>query len=175
MIDNSTFVYWFCSGGAIFFGFLAAYSRNTRRGAICLWACSLFVGGLFLSIGAELLGVIQWIVGTLISLVFIFYSALFGVWEKKKNMIQFTIVSALGVGFVFSIWVGLSQISYIFDFSGTKKGLIDLGKILVQNHLLPLELLALTLFIAIVGSGVVSRPDRASGPKSIRGEEQEVE
>ena len=43
--------------------------------------------------------------------------------------------------------------------SDSIKGVADLGKSLVQDHLLSLEILALTLFVVVIGSGVVARPE----------------
>jgi NADH:ubiquinone oxidoreductase subunit 6 (subunit J) len=37
--------------------------------------------------------------------------------------------------------------------------LASLGKVMVENHIISLEVLALTLFLILVGGGVVARPE----------------
>jgi NADH:ubiquinone oxidoreductase subunit 6 (subunit J) len=37
--------------------------------------------------------------------------------------------------------------------------LASLGKVIVENHIVSLEVLGLTLFLVLVGGGVVARPE----------------
>ena len=64
----------------------------------------------------------------------------------------------LGAGFATVIWIGakgLSEISFVLSQEGAD--LASIGRVLTQDHLLSLEVLALTLFLVLVGGGVVAR------------------
>ncbi|MGZ3698551.1 MAG: hypothetical protein ACXWP5_10475, partial [Bdellovibrionota bacterium] len=56
---------------------------NIRRAALALWVASLGVGGIYLTMGAELLAVIQWVVSTLVAISFVFFSVMFGEYHQK--------------------------------------------------------------------------------------------
>ena len=60
-------VFWICSALAVTAAAFAAFVRDLRRAVLALWIASLAVGGVYLSLNAELLAVVQWIASTLVA------------------------------------------------------------------------------------------------------------
>jgi NADH:ubiquinone oxidoreductase subunit 6 (subunit J) len=149
--------------------FVAAFVSDMRRAALALWVASLATGGLYLTLGAELLAVIQWIVGTLIALSLVFFSAMFGDYGARAE--KWSLRSAarvfmpviIGAGFAVVIGVGSFGFGRIGPMPvGGLPGndLAAIGKELIGNHLISLEVLALTLFLVLIGGGIIARPER---------------
>jgi len=122
---------------------------------------------MYLTIGAEFLAIIQWIVSTLVAISFIFFAVMFGEFnppqekiEKKSSLLMPILSILLGIGFTSVIWLGareLPEISLVLSKEGGD--LQSVGKMLTQDNLLSLEVLALTLFLVLVGGGVVARSE----------------
>ncbi len=157
-----------CGVAAVASAGAATFIGNIRRAIISLWICGLMVGGLFLSLGAEVLAIVQWIVATLGALAFMFYAVMFGEkeHEDKRPVKQRVLVSILpiliGVGFTLLVWSGTqSQISNSAEMiiSEPPQNASVLGISISENHFLSLEVLAIMLFLAIVGTGVMARSD----------------
>ena len=150
----------------------ATFLRNMRRAILSLWIVGLGIGALYLTLGAEFLAIIQWIVSTLITISFIFFSVMFGeynfvVIEKPYRSIWmvglFTLL--IGGGFTFMIYLGSGPASIHFhsivaQVSLEKLDLQSIGRALTQKNFLALEVLALILFLVLVGGGVVARIER---------------
>ncbi|MGK5083592.1 NADH-quinone oxidoreductase subunit J [Bdellovibrionota bacterium FG-1] len=155
-------------------GAFAAFVGDIRRAILSLWIAGLGVGALYLTLGAELLAVIQWIVSTLVVISFVFFSVMFGEygssdWEKTGGSRIFKTVMAVLLGFAFStvIWFGAGQIpenGIGLAVDGTD--VAALGKTMTSQHLLSLEVLALTLFLVLIGGGVIARPEQSSKKES---------
>lgn len=156
-------------GGAL----TATVVQGMRRATLALWITGLAMGCLFLTVGAETLAILQWIISTLVAIALFFFAVMFGEYESKKDeQVPFyktlnrkTVVSAIiatviGLAFAAIIYLGASD----FPASPTPapaagNDLASLGKVIVENHILSLEVLALTLFLILVGGGVVARPE----------------
>ena len=143
---------------------LATFLNQTRQAILSLWVAGLSLGALYLTIGAEFLAIIQWIVSTLVTLSFIFFAVMFGEFSStptpvKQKMSLMTFLSLI-LGLVFTLVIGLGTRSFTDQTARSTQSLTDLsqlGKILTQEHLLSLEVLGLILFLVLVGGGVVSR------------------
>lgn len=164
-------VFLFCSFLTIFAAILATFLSDIRKAVLALWITGLGAGGLFLSVGAELLAVVQWIVSTLVAISFIFYAVMFGEYgmpdlrPKPKRYTSLGVSVLLGAAFAWVIWLGAHQlpgatlIEPILPENTTAQSMLALGKSIAEEHLLSLEILGLTLFLVIVGSGVIARPE----------------
>lgn len=150
--------------------FLATFLYDVRGSILALWVTGLGVGGLFLSMGAEVLAIILWIVSTLVAISFMFYAVTFGEYGIRdsrpwKNRLIAAILPVLCGGlFVTLIWLGSKDlVGDHFARAVTLKEPIEnlqiLGEKISKDHLLALEILGLCLFLVVVGTGVVSRPE----------------
>ncbi len=145
---------------------LATFESQLRRAILALWVAGVGVGAIYLTVGAEFLAIIQWIVSTMVTISFLFFAVMFGEYnappEEKKGKGRLLVVLAVILGAVFSAIIGLGS-SHLPE--GTLKlvsqadGLGVLGRKLTRDHLLSLEVLALTLFLVLVGGGVVARSE----------------
>ena len=144
----------------------ATFVRHIRRAILALWVTSLGVGGLYLTMGAEFLAIIQWMISTLTTLSFIFFSVMFGEYnsatakENRKDILRIGLAIALGVGFTAIIALGSRPlIEGLLLMPREDIDLSLLGKQLTEDHFLSLEVLALTLFLVLVGGGVIARSE----------------
>lgn len=162
--------FWICAGISLAAAAAATFVGDIRRAILALWVAGLGVGGLYLSLGAELLAVIQWIVSTLVSISFVFYAVMFGEYgvPDRRTISEKAVscLSSLGLGAAFAGVIVLGG----RDLPGmmgaellvrpvANPGVMTLGRALADDYFLSLEILALTLFLVIVGSGVVARPE----------------
>ncbi len=158
------------SGLTLGFVFMAAFVTPIRYAILALWVAGLGVGAIYLTIGAELLAIIQWIISTLITISFVFFSVMFGEYNDRVESVQtqskkisgnflLTFLSGLmGVGFTLIIWQGTKDLP--MGIPDSLPQLVDLsmmGRLLTQENLLSLEVLALILFLVLLGGGVVAR------------------
>jgi NADH:ubiquinone oxidoreductase subunit 6 (subunit J) len=164
---------WIFSAIALGAALTATLVQGMRRAILALWIAGIATGCIFLTVGAETLAVIQWIISTLIAIALFFFAVMFGEYESNQNetrtlremLNRKTIVSALiatviGAAFAFIIYLGASDLSGgEAPVAAAGNDLASLGKVMVENHIISLEVLALTLFLILVGGGVVARPE----------------
>jgi NADH:ubiquinone oxidoreductase subunit 6 (subunit J) len=152
----------------------AALAPRMRTAILALWVAGLFMGCVYLSLGAETLAVIQWIISTLVAISLFFFAVMFGEYERKESFMSYlngaltldrarilslTMALILAVGFAFMIFLGASQVTpEMLALPKEKNDLTTIGIVLTKNHLLSLEVLSLTLFLILVGGGVIARP-----------------
>jgi NADH-quinone oxidoreductase subunit J len=162
-------IFWLCSAVALISALLATFLNSIRHAVLSLWICGLAVGGLFLSQGAELLAIVQWVISTLAALSFIFYSIMLGEYHARnhapfKAKLTAAILPVLaGLGFAGVIGLGsYSLIVEQFSFeapSVVSHDLVTLGNSLMERQFLSLQILGLTLFLVVVGAGIVARSE----------------
>jgi NADH:ubiquinone oxidoreductase subunit 6 (subunit J) len=162
-------IFWTCAAVTLLGALLAALLSDVRKAVLALWIGGLGAGGLFLSQGAELLAITQWVVSTLVSMSFLFYAVMFGEYgvtdsrALSKKLIELFAPLVVGVAFVVALLLGFKHVSDTVALVPPDKklgqGVAQLGEVIIRDHLLSLEILALTLFLVIVGAGVVARPD----------------
>lgn len=146
---------------------MATFESHLRRAILALWVAGVGVGAMYLTVGAEFLAIVQWIVSTMIAISFIFFAVMFGEYNSpvpkgKKPKGQLLVVLAIGLGTVFALIVKLGCQTLpdgVLDFVTQDSDLGALGQKLTQDHLLSLEVLALTLFLVLVGGGVIARSE----------------
>ncbi|HCM40693.1 MAG TPA: hypothetical protein DIS93_12085 [Bdellovibrionales bacterium] len=143
----------------------ATFSKSIRSSILALWICGLGAGAFYLTIGTELLAIIQWIVATVIAISFVFFAVTFGEYSKTETRPGhrsklFTVLGILiGVGLPVLLWLGVGPVPEEMLIPATDSNdLSALGLKLVSENFLALEVLGVSLLVAIVGGGVIARP-----------------
>jgi NADH:ubiquinone oxidoreductase subunit 6 (subunit J) len=161
---------------AVLSALVAALYRDARRVVLALWVCGMCLGAIFLSFGAEILAVVQWIVTTLVGISLLFFSSMFGELGSKElveigsRKEKFDLLQATLVGVAFIAVLGVSflrfqpdaeWLSHLTTTSGPSTGqdLQALGQLLTERHFISLEVLGVTLLLVLVGGGVLARPE----------------
>jgi NADH:ubiquinone oxidoreductase subunit 6 (subunit J) len=148
---------------------VAAWVSSTRRAILALWVAGLAVGGIYLTLGAELLAVVQWVVSTLAAIAFLFFAVMFGEYrseerEPARQRAAMGVVAGLaGAAFAAAVAYAAREITPAAPASPERHDLLAQGLSLVQQHLLSLEILGLTCLLVIVGGGVIARPEAGPG------------
>ena len=157
----------------------ACLSSSPARAILALWVAGLGAGGLYLSVGAEYLAWVQWVVGTLVTVSLIFYAVSCdpgpppsrsggtplgppfrrGVfWSSPGFGLQALICGSLFTGLVY--WSASSLEATRLPNPVVEplwSPLARLGVQLSGPHLVAVEVLGLTLFLVVVGGGVIAR------------------
>lgn len=158
---------WVFAGITLAAVLVATFVNQIRQAILALWIAGLGIGALYLTVGAEFLAIIQWIVSTVVTISFVFFAVMFGEYNssKRKKMTKvkclLTLMTLiLGIGFAAVIELGTRSLPEgMENLSSQMSDLVVIGKSLTQDHLLSLEVLALTLFLVLVGGGVIARPE----------------
>lgn len=159
-------VCWIFAGITLGAVIAATFVGDIRRAVLSLWVAGLGIGAIYLTLGAEVLAVVQWIVSTLVAISFVFFSAMFGEYgpgdgfKIDRHLIKTGLGVLVGAAFAWVIWFGASSLpaeQLVQPMEGTDISAV--GKALTGQHLLSLEVLAMTLFLVLVGGGVIARPD----------------
>jgi NADH:ubiquinone oxidoreductase subunit 6 (subunit J) len=164
-------VCWSFAGIAILAGTFAALASDMKRAILSLWVAGLAVGGLYLTLGAELLAIVQWIVSTVSAISFFFFSVIFGQYRSTEQGRQWPrMVGAITTGAAVAGVLGWSSARMSHGFAADavtqlvpESDLVSLGKLLTGSHFLALEILAVLLFMVLIGAGVIARPDELPG------------
>ncbi|OFZ79916.1 MAG: hypothetical protein A2583_06545 [Bdellovibrionales bacterium RIFOXYD1_FULL_53_11] len=162
-------IFWMCGGVAMAAALLAMFAPGMRLVAMALWCVGAAVAGIFLVLGAEFLAIIQVIISTMVALSHVFYSSTFGEYEKEdtrtpgNRVVSLILPAAAGAGLSASLWFGLRQLpgmdAMMMPEGALKadQSLARIGKALAEDHSLGLEVLAVSLFVVIIGAGVAGR------------------
>jgi NADH-quinone oxidoreductase subunit J len=152
--------------------FTATFVRQMRHAILALWVAGLGVGGMYLNMGAEFLAIIQWIVCTLVTISLIFFAVMFGEYstvptkKTRKNFLLPFLSLVLGGLFAALILFGAKNLpKNLLEVPSQGSDLNVVGQKLTQGNLLSLEVLALTLFLVLVGGGVVARSEGGDDSK----------
>ncbi|MFL5812040.1 MAG: NADH-quinone oxidoreductase subunit J [Bdellovibrionia bacterium] len=171
---------WVFSAIALGATLTATVVQGMRQAILSLWIAGLAMGCIFLTVGAETLAVLQWIISTLVAIALFFFAVMFGEYESqqrekrslrqmlnRKVIVSTLIATAIGAAFAAIIYLGSADLpGGPIPAPAAGNDLASLGRVMVENHIISLEVLALTLFLILVGGGVVARPesgDRESG------------
>src|ERR1700756_4739407 len=112
---------------------MATFVNHTRRAILSLWVAGLGVGAMYLTIGAEFLAIIQWIVSTLVTISFIFFAVMFGEYNLPTprgvgNSLVLTFLSLfVGAGFTAAIWTGgreFPESAFVLEAGGSDLGIV---------------------------------------------------
>ena len=158
---------WIFAGITLSAAIVATLVQNMRQSILALWVAGLGVGAMYLTMEAEFLAIVQWIVSTLLTITFIFFAVMFGEYgrsERKRTRqeVVLTVLSILlGLGFAAIIGLGTEGLwTWTTEFKSYATDLRSLGQLLIEKNFLSLEVLALTLFLVLVGGGVIARFER---------------
>lgn len=173
--------FWLASLIVVGASLSACVFSDLRRAVLALWVAGLGVGGVYLSLGAELLAVVQWSVSTLVAISFFFYATLFGELGSpdgrpaRKQAIAALLPTLMGLALVAVIALSAQRLLgwSLEDLLSVSRpsedqNLVVIGRRLVTDHLPALQILSMLLFMSVIGAGVISRPE-------IKGNEQEPE
>lgn len=141
-----------CLGSAL----LVTFSSHRQRVGISLWLCGMSAGGMFLSVGAEFIAMIQWTLSTVLGMLYLFYSSLFLPSEKKSSstwVMSVVILLLVSMGIFLFALKGIDQ----FQLKKTATGLGTLGRRMISQYGIHIHLLALTVFVVIIGTAQISR------------------
>ena len=147
---------------------LAALVPDVRRAALSLWIAGLGAGGIYLSIGAETLAIIQWILSTLVTIAIVFFSVMFGEYRgnekahvlKRKEWLYMGLSALSGAGFVAIIYFAGTELdSSLLTLPETGGDLGSVGRVLSEKHMVSLEMVGLALFLVLIGASLVARPE----------------
>jgi NADH:ubiquinone oxidoreductase subunit 6 (subunit J) len=160
---------WIFSVIALGAALTATVVTSMQRAILSLWIAGLAMGCLFLTLGAETIAILQWIISTLVAIALFFFAVMFGEYERetknqslfnRKFIVSMILATVLGAAFAFIIYLGASEFpSGQILTTNQVNDLSSLGKVIVENHIVSLEVLGLTLFLVLVGGGVVARPE----------------
>ena len=158
---------WIFAGVSLAAAAVATFTQNMKTAILALWVAGLGVGCIYLTLEAEFLAVIQWIVSTLLTITFVFFAVMFGEYNpsprnrSKYEFIRIFLSILVGTGFSGIIWLGATGLGTgQVLLTGHVTDLKTLGQLLIQKHFISLEVLALTLFLVLVGGGAVARFER---------------
>jgi len=144
---------------ACFSALLAAVFSNLRRASLSLWVCGLSVGGVYLALGMEYLAIVQWVLATLVGMTFVLYSFLFGGLRIRGTRVLLLLISlVLGSALLGFVWTGIKGVLLSESIQYYSTGLAEIGAGIIKDHLISLEITVLTLFLSVVGAGVIARP-----------------
>ncbi len=100
---------WIFGGISLSAVIMATFEKHMRRAILALWVAGIGIGALYLTVGAEFLAIVQWIVSTLVTLAFIFFSVMFGEYHgpspKEPKGTPSILVLSMLLGVVCG-WVG---------------------------------------------------------------------
>lgn len=150
------------SAAAVTSALAAALVTDMRKAVLGLWICGISVGGLFLSMGAEMAAIIQWILSTITAVTFVFYAVMFGEYRGKgQSRVFWVIPSAVAAG-CFAWVVAVAFPERVVDFSvgdpAEAKSAGEVGFAIADGHFLSLSVLGIILLAALVSAGTVARP-----------------
>ena len=160
-------IFWVCSAICLAGALVATFAGDLRVSILAFWITGLGAGGVELSLGGELMAVVQWILTTLVSISLLFHSITYGEYGvKDERPVSRRAAAAvfpvlLGASLAGVIWLGCRQLPVAQAIEpAAGKDLDALGLRLFSKHLLSLELIITMLFLALVGTGVIARPDK---------------
>lgn len=169
---------WVFAGLTVVSATVASFAPDLRRSNLALWLAGLSAGALYLTLGAELLAIVQWIVSTLVAISLLFFSSMYGASRElpegtgARRWAKIVLPLLLGLLFAVIIWHGAGFLD-VELISPPVQGndLKTLGTELATKHLFSLEVLALTLFLVLVGGGVIARPEAQPSTEKSVGDE----
>jgi hypothetical protein len=148
---------------------VAAFSSNTRRAVIALWASQLGAGAILLGSGAELLAVAYWISSTLVCGAYFLHAELLGttrgdrevgVPALRRRLAAGAFPAAVSAGFGFLVWF-LFKLAAEWSPQSPESATFVPAAASGDERIVLIELLSITALALAVAAGVVVRPRRS--------------
>jgi len=157
-MEDST-IFWIFGVFALISAVLASFSSNYKLAGLAIWICSFAMGSAYITLGAEFLGFMQWIVGTVVAASFLFYSIVFGFEEQKLKWTSVLAAGVLSALMVFYVQQGIQGMPMVHVDAQGSEGLSGLGEAMLSRHFLAYLVSSVIMLLAIMGAGVTSRVD----------------
>ncbi len=149
---------------------VAVFTDDFRRAVLAFWLAGLAMGGVYLSIGAELVAIVQCVVSTLAAVSMTVYAIMFGEYcrvdFRTRTQKGVAFVYSMGIGVAFVVLVGLCGKKLELNVSVSNlilreaPGLVSCGELILKEYFLAFEILVVTMFVALIGSGGVGREEQ---------------
>ena len=138
-----------CAGASVF-------SHRRRSSAILLQFSGVFLGGIYLSLGSELMAFAQWICSGALGLVLLFYVSLVGDQAEEARWGRRGLALLVSLAFGCVLIFGTRELPA--SRNETPLSLGDLGRSMVREHFVATSGLLVLLLILAVGAGMIARP-----------------
>jgi len=145
-------------------------SRNIVRTAVCLLAALLGVAGLYFSLAAEFIAVVQLVVyagGTLVLIVFgVMLTARVPTAHLDIKMRELVIALCTGAVFLAVLWGGILTADWPVAKASTGAAdaqpyrIAKLGEALLGDYLVPFELASVVLLVVMIGAAYLAKARR---------------
>lgn len=154
--------------GAIASALYTVASRHPIYGAISLIAHNVCLGGLYIWMGSEVLGILQILIyGGAIVVLFLYACMYVGpeattetMANESKVKIFFAAIAALSVFVIASVCITLTSPAAPKDTTSVVRSYHDLSLALFRDFLVPFEVVSILLLVAIIGAIYLSRAIR---------------
>jgi len=165
MLDQ--IVFYFFAALAIISAILVVTRRNVVQSAIFLITALLATAGIFLSLNAEFLFIVQVILyagGIMVLFVFVIMLinmdvSLHQVQFNKQWVVGSLIALAVGAQLVLAVVVSESKVSFgpVAPASALEPSTQLVGKVLFTEYMLPFEIASILLLVAMIGAVVMAK------------------
>ncbi len=163
-----TIIFYFLSAITLASAFLTIYSKNPIHSAIYLVICMLTIVGHYLLFNAQFLAMVQLIVyAGAIMVLFLFTIMLMNL--NKEDEVHKPRITRLGAITVFvlmsivlvTIFINSKTIMGEYDTSGEDfQSIRTLGKILLNEYMVPFEFASILLLVAMIGVVLLSKKEK---------------
>ena len=163
-----TIIFYFLSAITLASAFLTIYSKNPIHSAIYLVICMMSIVGHYLMFNAQFLAMVQLIVyAGAIMVLFLFTIMLMNL--NKEDEVHKPRITRLGAITVFilmsvvlvTIFINSKTIMGDYDSSGADyQSIKTLGKILMNEYMVPFEFASILLLVAMIGVVLLSKKEK---------------
>ena len=161
-------IFYFLAAITLATAFLTIYSKNPIHSAIYLVICFFSIAGHYLLLNAQFLAIVHIIVYSgAIMILFLFTIMLMNlnkedeVHKPRINRIGAITVFVLLCAILITIFFNSSPVSEISESTGEDYQSIKvLGKILLNEYMVPFEYASILLLVAMIGSVLLSKKEK---------------
>ncbi|WP_445453619.1 NADH-quinone oxidoreductase subunit J family protein [Flavobacterium sp. 25HG05S-40] len=167
-MSTITIIFYFLSAITLASAFLTIYSRNPIHSAIYLVICMMSIVGHYLMFNAQFLALVQLIVyAGAIMVLFLFTIMLMNL--NKEDEVHKPRITRLGAIVVFilmsvvlvTVFINSKTIMGEYDVTGEDfQSIKALGKILLNEYMVPFEFASILLLVAMMGVVLLSKKEK---------------
>lgn len=163
-MEPTAIVFYLFASLAVVSGVMVVTRRNAVHAAMFLVLTFFSVAAIYVTLSAEFLAAVQILVyAGGIMVLFLFVIMLLDLKEEERRRIRLTglVAGVISVGTILAIFVtSLCHSSVSGPKSATLEGQTpELGRLLFESYLLPLEIVGVLLLVAMVGVVLLSKKD----------------